>query len=109
MIKTKRYTMARIRRLVLSAFLNFDNSFFMHTPPYVRVLGFGKKGETHFKNIQSAIPVITRASQIKALDSDSQKVFETECRATDIYSLSLPEPVGCGSEQRMKILKTEEL
>lgn len=109
MIKTKRYTMARIRRLVLSAFLNFDNSFFMHTPPYVRVLGFGKKCETHFKNIQSAIPVITRASQIKALDSDSQKVFETECRATDIYSLSLPEPVECGSEQRMKILKTEEL
>ena len=29
MIKTKRYTLARIRRLVISAFLGFDNEYFM--------------------------------------------------------------------------------
>lgn len=109
MIKTKRYTLARIRRLVLSAFLEIDCRFFMTTPPYVRVLGFSNKGLAHLKTPQGVIPVITRALQIKNLDEDSQKVFEIECRATDIYNLALECPLECGSEQRMKLLKKEEL
>lgn len=109
MIKTKRYTMARIRRLVLSAFLALDNQFFMTTPPYVRVLGFNSNGLEHLKTPQGIIPVITRALQIKNLDDDAIKVFETECRATDIYNLALGVPLECGSEQKMKLLKAEEL
>lgn len=109
MIKTKRYTLARIRRLVLSAFLSFDNRFFMTTPPYVRVLGFSETGMSHLKKPQGIIPIITRAAQIKLLEGDAQLVFDTECRATDIYNLSLNTPIECGSEQRMKILKKEEL
>ena len=108
-IKTKRYTLARIRRLVLSAFLGLDNRFFMTTPPYVRVLGFNENGLSHLKSPQGIIPVITRAAQIKQLDSDAQSVFETECRATDIYNLCLGTPLECGAEQRMKLLKKEEL
>ena len=109
MIKTKRYTMARIRRLVLSAFLALDNRFFMTTPPYVRVLGFNSNGLEHLKTPQGIIPVITRALQIKNLYDDAIKVFETECRATDIYNLALGVPLECGSEQKMKLLKAEEL
>lgn len=109
MIKTKRYTMARIRRLVLSAFLGFDSQFFMTTPPYVRVLGFSEQGLNHLKSPQGIIPVITRAAQIKELDADAIRIFETECRATDIYNLSLRHPLECGTEQKMKLLKTEEL
>ncbi len=108
-IKTKRYTLARIRRLVLSAFLGFDNQFFMTTPPYVRVLGFDANGLEHLKKPQGVIPIITRALQIKNLDEDAQKIFDIECRATDTYNLALGKPIQCGSEQRMKILKKEEL
>ncbi len=109
MIKTKRYTHSRIRRLVLSAFLGLDNTFFMRTPPYVRVLGFSKNGEQHLRKAQGVIPLVTRAAQIKQLDKDAQKVFETECRVADIYALSLNSPRECGSEQRMKLIKLEEL
>ncbi len=109
MIKTKRYTMARVRRLVLSAFLELDNQFFMTTPPYVRVLGFSNQGVMHLKKPQGIIPVVTRSLQIKQLGEDAQKVFEAECRATDVYNLCLNEPLECGSEQKMKLLKTEEL
>ena len=108
-IKTKRYTLARIRRLVLSAFLGLDNQFFMTTPPYVRVLGFSEQGLSHLKTPQGVIPIITRASQIKELGSDAQKIFDIECRATDIYALAFSKALECGSEQRMKLLKTEEL
>lgn len=109
MIKTKRYTLARVRRLVLSAYLGLDNEFFMTTPPYVRLLGFSKSGEEHLKNFASIIPVITRAAQIKELDAASQKVFDTESRATDIYALAFPTPLECGAEFKRKLLKTEEL
>ncbi len=109
MIKTKRYTMARVRRLVLSAFLELDNQFFMTTPPYVRVLGFSNQGVMHLKKPQGIIPVVTRSLQIKQLGEDAQKVFEAECRATDVYNLCLNEPLECGSEQKMKIIKMEDL
>ena len=46
---------------------------------------------------------------LKQLELDAQKVFDTECRATDIYNLALSSPLECGTEQRMKLLKTEEL
>lgn len=109
MIKTKRYTMARVRRLTLSAFLNLDGEFFMCTPPYVRLLGFSKAGEAHLKKLTSLIPVITKASQIKLLEPLAQKVFETECRATDIYALAFKKPAECGGEFKARLLKTEEL
>ncbi len=109
MIKTKRYTLARIRRLVLSAFLNLDNQFFMTTPPYVRLLGFSEQGINHLKKPQGIIPIITRALQIKNLDSDCQKIFDIECRATNIYNLCFNKPLECGTEQRMKLLKKEDL
>lgn len=106
-VKTKRYTLARVRRLVLSAFIGADGKFFMTAPPYVRLLGFSKKGEAHLKNLKSLIPVVTRAAQIKQLDIDCQKIFETECRASDLYALSLAKPLECGLEYKTKLLKTE--
>lgn len=107
MIKTKRYTMARVRRLVLNAFLGVDKEFFMTTPPYVRLLGFSPKGTEHLKAVPSFSPIVTRAAEIKELDPACIKVFETECRASDLFNLSLSLPLECGSEYKSKLLKTE--
>ena len=108
-IKSKRYTLARIRRLILSAFLDLDNEFFLKEPPYVRVLGFSNLGAAHLSKIDAIKPIITRATQIKALNNDSQKVFKTECLATDLYNLSLNTKSQCGSEYTIKFLKSEDL
>lgn len=107
-IKVKRYTEARVRRLVLSAFLGFDNSFFMKPPPYMRILGFSNKGKELLSKISksSEILVITKASDIKTLDSKAQKVFKTESRATDIFGLAVNPPINCGLEHTRKIIKT---
>lgn len=104
-IKVKRYPMARVRRLVLSAFLGFDNEYFMKPLPYVRVLGFNKDGREIIKNAKkiSSVPIVTRVSEIK-----DEKVFKTECRATDLYNLSLRKPEECGNEFTAKLIKTEE-
>ncbi|MBR7071757.1 MAG: nucleotidyltransferase family protein [Clostridia bacterium] len=109
LIKSKRYPLARVRRLVLSSFLGIDNSFFGKRPPYVRVLGFNKKGETHLKTCVSPnIPVVTRVSQIKELDDFSKSVFATECRSTDLFALTFKPALPCGGEYKNKLLKTEE-
>ena len=103
-IKVKRYPMARVRRLVLSAFLGFDNEYFMKPLPYVRVLGFNKNGREIIKNAKkiSSVPIVTRVSEIK-----DEKVFKTECRATDLYNLSLRKPEECGKEFTVKLIKAE--
>lgn len=108
-IKVKRYTLARIRRLALSAFIGADNSFFMKPQPYIRVLGFNKKGEAQLKTAATTqtIPIVVKPSEIKALGDGALKVFETECRATDLFGLSLAKPLACGLEYTAKIIKTE--
>ena len=108
-MKVKRYTLARIRRLVLSAFIGADNSFFMKPVPYLRVLGFNKCGEAFIKeNLKkSPVPVINRAADVEKLDVAAKSVFETESRATDLYLLSLINPQKCGLEYTSKIIKTE--
>lgn len=106
MIKTKRYTLARVRRLVLAAALDFDGEFFMTTPPYVRILGFSQQGMNTLKDIVSIVPVITKATQVKALeDKRALKVLETETRATDLYALAFDTPKECGLEFTSKLLK----
>lgn len=107
LIKVKRYTHARIRRLVISAALGADNSFFMQTPPYIRVLGFNKTGEEVLKQIKnkSKIPLILRAKEIDDLCEGGKKLFDLECRATDLYMLSLNKPRECGYEYKAKLIK----
>ncbi len=105
LLKSKRYTLARIRRLILSAYLRLDNEFFMTAPPYVRILGFNRFGERYLKDFKAVSPMVLRVSEILNLDKASQKVFETECRATDIFALSLENPQECGGEYTFKLVK----
>lgn len=107
-LKSKRYTLARVRRIIMSAFLGFDNSFFMKTPPYTRLLGVSEKGlDILSKGVM--YDILTKPAQIKALGADAQKVFDTECRATDIYTLALKVPLEAGLEYKRKFLKSEDL
>lgn len=108
-IKVKRYTLARIRRLCLNAFIGADNSFFMKEPPYIRVLGFNGLGQAVLKKAakESKVPIVTKVSQIRELGENALRVFETECRATDLFSLSLKKPLSSGLEYTSKIIKSE--
>lgn len=108
-VKSKRYTLARIRRMVLSAFLGIDNSFFMKKPEYVRVLGFNKTGEEIIRQMRklSETPLILKATEIKGLSVTAQKMFELENKATDLYLLSLKKPAMCGLEYKANLIKTE--
>ncbi len=107
LLKSKRYTLARVRRLILSAYLRLDNEFFMKTPPYVRILGFNKFGERHLKEFKPSLPLVKRVAEVSTLGKAAIKVLETESRTTDIFSLSLENPQTCGAEYTFKLIKDD--
>ncbi|MBQ9165797.1 MAG: nucleotidyltransferase family protein, partial [Oscillospiraceae bacterium] len=94
--KTRRYPEARIRRMALWVFLNLKASDRPERVPYLRVLGCNDRGRAILKEMKqrSDLPILTKPGQIRKLDETAQRVFELECRATDLWRLCLPE-TGC--------------
>ncbi|HHW46354.1 MAG TPA: nucleotidyltransferase family protein [Clostridiales bacterium] len=104
-IKTKRYSHARIRRLILSAFLGIDKSYFLKPVPYIRVLALNDKGRDILRRVKELadVPVVMRAKDFKELDDKSYRLFELESAATDLFSLSTDTVKPCGSEYTSKV------
>lgn len=104
--KTKRYSHARIRRVVLSSFLGVTAADASGSPPYIRVLGFNEKGRELLRTARetAALPVVMRASDIDGLGDRAKRIFDRECVSTDIYALSLPEPLPCGAEKTANVV-----
>lgn len=108
-VKSKRYTLARIRRIALCAYLGVKKEYAACEPPYVRVLGFNNRGLKLLAKARKAAnkPIFSRYADFKAADGLSKEFFELECRASDLYCLGLPVILTCGSEQKFKTVKAE--
>lgn len=97
MVKTKRYTRARLERLLLWAYLELTESDRPKSPPYLRVLGFNPKGQDLLKQMKksASLPILTKPAHAKGLDTPGRILFEREARCTDLYDLcfaSVPVP-----------------
>jgi len=103
LIKTKRYTMARIKRIILRAYLGI----YENTPnaPYIRILGFNEAGRNLLSQMKKKadLPIITKYSDCSG-EIEIKNFFETECSYTDLYNLGYKKPLPCGTEQRSKIV-----
>lgn len=100
LVKTKRYTHARLRRILLWAFLGLTAEDRPENPPYLRVLGMNTTGRTLLRSMreQAAIPILTKPAHVRNLSAEAQRLFEAESRATDLYGFCLPELSPCGLE-----------
>ena len=54
---------------------------------------------------KAALPIVTRSSDFRYASADAARLFALECRARDLYSLSLPETDICGREMTDKLLR----
>ena len=99
-VKTKRYSHARIRRIVLHHFLGVTAQLQSGIPPYLRVLALNGRGRIILKTAKetASLPIVIKPQEIAVLDAYAQSVFAAECAASDIFELSLPVPGPCGSE-----------
>lgn len=105
--KTKRYTHARIRRVVLAAFLGLKTEFQQNGVPYIRVLGFTERGKNLLRTARETakLPIVMRASDIETCSTAAQALFRLECKSTDIFNLTLPEIRPCGTEMTDNLVR----
>ncbi|SHI08440.1 Predicted nucleotidyltransferase [Sporobacter termitidis DSM 10068] len=90
--KTKRYALSRLRRMLLCAALGLTDGQVGAPPAYIRVLAMNQKGMGVLREIgkKSALPVITKPAQARALDGPAKAMFLKEAAATDFYALAYP-------------------
>ena len=98
--KTKRYAHARIRRLVLRAWLELRRDVIPGRVPYVRVLGMNGAGRLLLRRMEKSchLPVVVKPAHAKKLGEEGRKLFELESRCTDLYALCSPVVRPCGLE-----------
>ena len=104
MIKTKRYTHSRIRRIILRAFLGIDKTA-PKKPLYIRILGFNEKGRELLRGMKksAALPLITKYADAKSEGGKVLAAFERECVYTDIYNLCYKIPRDCGEDKTNRL------
>ena len=88
--KTKRYPMARLRRMLLHSWLGVYQPGREEIPPYIRVLGANGCGRALLRRMRekAALPVITQPAEIRGLSGQAQRLFDAESRCTDQYVLA---------------------
>lgn len=107
LVKTKRYSHARIRRICLSGFLGLTGDLTREAPPYLRVLGASGRGYEVLKRAgkSARLPIVGRYGQVSSLDKRAQIVFNLESRATDLFGLATPRIQPCGGEETYRLIK----
>lgn len=87
--KSRRYTHARIRRLVLWAFLGLTKADRPSKPPYLRVLAMTKRGQALLRDMKrtASIPILTKSAHVQKLDQTCRDLFDLESRCTSLYDL----------------------
>lgn len=90
--KTRRYPLARLRRMLLHSYLDVRTPGKGETPPYLRVLGASVAGRALLKTMRetAALPVLTKPGHIRRLGPAAQSLFALESRCTDLYTLAYP-------------------
>ena len=91
--KTKRYAYARLRRMVLWAYLGVDVRTLPEKIPYLRLLAANGRGRELLGRMRkcASIPVVTKTNQIRRLGGEAETLLELETRAADLHALSYPD------------------
>ncbi len=102
--KSRRVSHARIRRLVLAAFLGLGAPL-PELPPYLRLLGLGPRGSQVLRQLPGTLPLVARPKDFVRLGPEAQAVFAAGARAEDMYALACPVPQPAGEDFTHKLVK----
>ena len=91
--KSKRYAYARLRRLLLAAYLGVTPEDTPQRVPYLRVLACNARGRELLRCMKTtaAAPVLTRSADVRRLDAGAQRLFTLTARAEEQYVLAYPD------------------
>lgn len=103
-VKTKRYTHARLRRILCCALLGVTESLQAQRADYVRVLGFSQTGAALLKTCR--LPVVTSAAKAMKADSKAAEFLRRDILATDIAALAYQAVKPCGADYHTKLIRS---
>lgn len=91
--QTRRYPLARVRRVLLRAWLDLPNSV-PPTADYVRVLAVGARGRAVLRRMKETctLPVIVKPVTERMLPDAIQPALARDALADDLYALAYPDP-----------------
>lgn len=103
-VKTKRFTMARIRRIILSLLIGIKSEDMKNLPPYIRILAFNERGREILGAAKgkSIIPFGSSLAKLSRINAISERFAELEAAASDIYGLAYKNIVSAQQEYRVK-------
>ncbi len=104
-IKTRRYPLTRVRRLIWAAYLGIPKTGPFDRVPYLRILAASSRGKEILSAAKPAVPFIHRSSQISKMDEHIGRLFELECRATNLHALAFPMPLPCGTDHTTGLIR----
>lgn len=89
-IKTKRYTMARIKRILLNMLIDVKKSDLETLPPYGRILAVTERGRDILSkaNETRKIPFATSLAKLAQTSGAAKRFAQLEGTASDIYALA---------------------
>ena len=99
-VNSKRYPLARVRRLVMNAFLQLPAQMQTMPPPYLRVLGMNERGKqilSAMKKIAS-LPVSTSLMKLARSTQAARQWAQVEAAACDQYSIFCQQIQASGSD-----------
>ncbi len=107
-VKSKRYTHARLRRILLSSYLGITAELQRQPVPYLRVLALTETGAKVLSVAakHTEVPLISSLKEAERISPLAAELARLEVRAGDIYSLSLQRPIGGKSEYTNRLFKT---
>lgn len=105
-VKTKRYTMARIRRIMLSLLIGIIKEDMKQIPPYGRILAFNERGREILAQAKDTakIPFASSIAKLSQINETAERFAELEIRASDVYGLALKTVTSAQKDYRAKIM-----
>lgn len=99
-VKSKRYPLARVRRLVMNAFLRLPAQMQMLPPPYLRVLGMNERGKQILSAMKktASLPVSTSLMKLARSTQAARQWAQVEAAACDQYSIFCRQMQASGSD-----------
>ena len=102
-VKTKRYTHARLRRIICCAMLGITEELQSKTAGYARVLGFTDDGAALLKNC--ACEVVTSVSKAMKHGGENALFLQKDVLATDLAALAYKQVKSCSADYLTKMLR----
>lgn len=90
--KSKRYALARLRRMCMCACTGVRAGMNEGTPPYARLLAASARGRgiLRLADGRSRVPVITKSAMGRKLPAEERECFELNAAAHDLFVLGCP-------------------